>query len=164
MGSVSEDSSGRLRRYLLAIVALGLVGTAVELVLLEHYEDSAQLAPLFFIALSLIAIAGHFLTGGPGSVLLLRTIMAFLVLTGAFGIVLHYRVSMEDILETDPTRSGWALFSEVLRTTSPPILAPGVVAQLGLLGLLYTYRHPALQRRPFEDDIPDDDEFTTRGA
>ena len=25
-----------------------------------------------------------------------------------------------------------------------PALAPGALAQLGLLGLLYTYRHPAL--------------------
>ena len=164
MRATREDPSRRLRHFLLAIVVFGLVGTAAELLLLEHYEDSAQLAPLFFIALALVAIIGHLLTGGEGSLLLLRAIMAFLVLTGAFGVVLHYRTSMADQLETNPTHSGWALFSEVMGTTSPPPLAPGVVAQLGLLGLLYTYRHPARRRRSFEDDIPNDDEITSRGT
>jgi hypothetical protein len=28
-------------------------------------------------------------------------------------------------------------------TVDPPILAPGLFVQLGLLGLLYTFRHPA---------------------
>jgi hypothetical protein len=26
----------------------------------------------------------------------------------------------------------------------PPLLAPGVMMQLGLIGLAYTYKHPAL--------------------
>ena len=33
------------------------------------------------------------------------------------------------------------------RAPLAPALAPSALAQLGLLGLLYTYRHPALRRR-----------------
>jgi hypothetical protein len=33
---------------------------------------------------------------------------------------------------------------------APPALAPAGLIQLGLLGLLYTYRHPALQLRTDE--------------
>jgi len=32
----------------------------------------------------------------------------------------------------------------VVEATAPPALSPGLLVQLGLLGLVYTYRHPAL--------------------
>jgi hypothetical protein len=141
------DPSSAIRRFLLAIIVLGLVGTGTELVLLAHYEDSAQLVPLFFIGLTLVAIVGHVTIGGPGSVQLLRVMMGFLLAAGALGVVLHYRGSMEFQVEMDPTLSGWTLFTKVLQAKAPPTLAPGVMAQLGLLGLVYTYRHPAARLR-----------------
>jgi hypothetical protein len=140
----SADASVALRRILLAIVAFGLVGTAVELFLLEHYEDSWQLVPIVFIALALFSMVAHVTTGSAGSLMVLRLAMSFLVVAGAVGVVLHYQGSMEFQLEMDATQSGWTLFSKVIRAKAPPTLAPGVMAQLGLLGLLYTYRHPAL--------------------
>ena len=139
------DPSLAIRRFLLAVIVLGLVGTGTELILLTHYEDSAQLVPLFFIALTLVVIAGHVTVGGSGTVLLLRVMMGFLVAAGALGVVLHYQGSMEFQLEMDPTVSGWALFTKVLHAKAPPTLAPGVMAQLGLIGLVYTYRHPAVR-------------------
>jgi hypothetical protein len=141
--TVPPDPLLTIRRWLLALVVLGLVGTGTELVLLAHYEDSAQLVPLFFIALTLVAIAGHLAVGGAGSLLLLRAMMCILVAAGLLGVVLHYRGSMEFQLEMDPTLSGWPLLVKVLHAKAPPTLAPGVMAQLGLLGLVYTYRHPA---------------------
>jgi len=141
--SAPGDPLSTIRRSLLAIIVLGLTGTGTELVLLAHYEDSAQLIPLFFIALTLVVIVGHIAVGGAGSVLLLRVMMGFLVAAGALGVVFHYQGSMAFQLEMDPTLSGWALMAKVLQAKAPPTLAPGVMAQLGLLGLVYTYRHPA---------------------
>jgi hypothetical protein len=153
----SRDPLTVVRRCLLALVALGLVGTGVELVLLEHYEDSWQLVPLFFIPLTLVVMAGHVMTGSAGSVRLLRVMMGFLIVAGCVGVVLHYRGSLEFQLEMDATQSGWQLFTKVIRAKAPPTLAPGVMAQLGLLGLVYTYQHPALggpvtsdRRRPHD--------------
>jgi hypothetical protein len=142
------DPLSAVRRFLLAIIVLGLVGTGAELILLAHYEDSAQLVPLFFIALTLIVIATHVTIGGAGSILLLRVMMGFLLAAGALGVVFHYQGSMEFQLEMDPTMSGWTLFMKVLHAKAPPTLAPGVMAQLGLLGLVYTYRHPAVRSSP----------------
>jgi hypothetical protein len=142
----SPDVATTIRRLLLAILIVGLAGTATELVLLEHYEDSSQLLPLFFIGLALVAILGHLVLGGRGSIVFLRAVMVFVVLSGALGVVLHYRGSMEFQLEMDPTQSGWDLFTKVLHAKAPPALAPGVMAQLGLIGLVYTYRHPAATR------------------
>ena len=147
MPAAPRDPLPVIRRLLLAILIIGLVGTTADLILLEHYEDSSQLIPLFVIGLGVLAIAGHLVVGGPGSVLLLRTVMAFFLVAGAAGMALHYRGSLEFQREMDPTLSGLALVSKVMHAKAPPTLAPGVMAQLGLIGLVYTYRHPAARRR-----------------
>ena len=42
--------------------------------------------------------------------------------------------------------AGMALFWAAIGAKAPPLLAPGSMVQLGLLGLAYTYKHPALKR------------------
>ena len=39
-----------------------------------------------------------------------------------------------------------ALFWKAMAAKTPPALAPGAMTQLGLLGLAYAFRHPALGR------------------
>jgi hypothetical protein len=141
--TTSIDPFSTIRRMLLAILLLGLLGTGAELILISHYEDSAQRVPIFFIALALATLVVQVAVGGRGSLLVLRVAMAGLLAVGALGVVLHSQGSMAFQLEMDPTLSGWALALKVLQAKAPPTLAPGVMAQLGLLGLVYTYRHPA---------------------
>ena len=64
--------------------------------------------------------------------------------------VLHYRANMEFKLEMDPSLSGLALFSSVVRAKAPPAMAPATLVLLGLLGLAAAYRRP------------DDSRFDTR--
>ncbi len=47
-------------------------------------------------------------------------------------------------LEMSPEVLGWALFREAIFGATPA-LAPGVMVQLGLLGLAFTIRHPSLE-------------------
>jgi hypothetical protein len=74
--------------------------------------------------------------------------MTMCVLAGVVGVVLHYRGSLAFQTDMDPSLRGWALFAKVVRAKAPPTLAPGVMAQLGLLGWLYTLHHPLLTRAP----------------
>ncbi len=46
-----------LRRWILGVLVLGLVGTVVELVLLEHYEEPLQYVPLVLIAAAVGVLA-----------------------------------------------------------------------------------------------------------
>ena len=73
---------------------------------------------------------------------LFRAVMVLLILTGGAGAVLHYRANMEFKLEMDPSLSGLALFSSVVRAKAPPALAPATLALLGLLGLASAFRRP----------------------
>jgi hypothetical protein len=144
-----------LRRLLLVLLLIGLVGTATELVLMGHDEDAWQLIPLAVIAIAALA-SGALLWGQTGvrrgsdrgqtqgsrssTIQVFRVSMLLLILSGGLGAVLHYRANMEFKLEMDPSLTGWALFSSVIQAKAPPALAPGNMVLLGLLGLACVFR------------------------
>ena len=137
----------RIRRFMLALLTFGLVAIGIELLALAHYEDSLQLVPLGAILLTLVVIAWHLVRRGRAGLTALRVMLVLLLATGGVGIVLHAQGNMEFQRDINPDLRGWPLLRRVLHASAPPALAPGVMAQLGLLGLIYTYRHPA-EREP----------------
>ena len=155
--SWSTDGNGVriMRRLLLLILALGMLGTAGDLLLIAHYEDGWQLPPLVLIGIALVIVCWLGVRSANAAsppwiaVLALRVTMTMFVAAGGAGVLLHYNGNREFQTEMDPSLSGWPLFVKVVTAKAPPALAPGAMVQLGLLGLLYTYRHPALmaQRR-----------------
>lgn len=132
----------------LAILVLGMTGTAAELVLLQHYEDAWQIVPIALIGLASLVLVWHGTTNGAASVRALQVVMALFVFSGLVGTGLHHNANAEFELEMDPSLSGFRLFRESL-SGATPALAPGTMVQLGLLGLVYTYRHPRV--RPGSD-------------
>ena len=68
------------------------------------------------------------------------------IATGVVGIWLHFAGNRAFEVEMDASQSGWLLAWHSLRGATPA-LAPGAMVQLGLIGLLYTWRHPALTTR-----------------
>jgi hypothetical protein len=133
-----------MHHLLLALLIIGLVGMGAELLLLRHTETVWELIPLILIVWAMATVAWHGISRGRGSIRALQATMALFLLAGLVGFVLHYQANMEFRLETNPSLSGWALVWAVLSGKTPPVLAPGAMIQLGLLGLIYTYRHPAL--------------------
>ena len=133
-----------IRRYLFAVLALGLVGTGIELVLLEHYETAVQFVPLVSIALALAVLIWHGVKGDALSIRALQATMVLFLMAGIAGAGFHFRGGAEFQLEIDPSQSRWDIFKKVMRAKAPPVLASGLMVQLGLVGLVYAYRHPAL--------------------
>ena len=134
----------RIRQWVLALLVFGLIGTIVELLLLEHYEAGWQLVPLWLIALALGVVIWHLLRPHAGSVRALHVLMWLFVFGGAVGVGLHFDGAAEFQIELDPSQSRWEIFKKAMHAKAPPVLAPGMMMQLGLLGLTYVYRHPAL--------------------
>jgi hypothetical protein len=132
-----------LRWLLLALLTIGLIGTATDLLLLEHFEDAWQLPPLVLIAAGLCSVAWIAARGGAAAIAALRWTMWLCIAAGVVGVALHFNGNREFQQEIDPTLSGWPLFVKVITAKAPPALAPASMVQLGLLGLLFTYRHPA---------------------
>jgi hypothetical protein len=130
-----------LRRLLLGILLVGLVGTATELTLMGHDEDGWQMIPLVVLAVAIVASVVMLWTHARASIVpLFRGAMLLLIVSGATGAVLHYRANMEFKREMDPSLGGVAMFWSVIRAKAPPALAPGNMALLGLLGLACVYR------------------------
>jgi hypothetical protein len=133
-----------MRRLMLILLTVAMVGTAADLILLDHYEDFWQLVPLGIIGLGLVSVAAAAMKGGAGAVMLMRITMALFICAGLLGMGLHYIGNSEFQLEMDPSLHGWSLFMKSITSKAPPALAPAAMIQMGLLGLLYTYKHPAL--------------------
>ena len=131
-----------LRRVLAALFLFGSVGTAAELVLLEHYEDAWQYAPLLLIGLGCAVLAVLAVRPSAIGLRLFQLTMLAFIASGIAGIVLHYQGNVEFELELQPGASGFHLFWESMKGATP-VLAPGTMALLGAIGLTYTYRHPA---------------------
>jgi len=134
------DSLAGLRRLIAGILLLGMTGTLAELLLLQHTEDTTQLVPIALLACGVAVVAWHAWSQSRPSGLLVRGVMLLFVIAGPLGMFFHFQANLEFQREMDPTLGGRALYWQALSATVPPGLAPGVMIQLGLLGLAYTYR------------------------
>lgn len=141
---LAPETSGtyRLRRLLFVLTLVGTAGLAAELVLLEHVDSWTQWIPVVALALGLASGVAVAIAPAPRTFALFRLVMMMYVGAGLLGLYLHYRGNVEFEREEDPSLAGLALVWRSLRGATPT-LAPGALAQLGLLGLLFAWRHPA---------------------
>ena len=65
--------------------------------------------------------------------------MVLFVLAGLAGALAHFYGSAEFQLDLNPSMTNWELLEKVMRAKAPPLLAPGMMLQMGLLGLIYVY-------------------------
>lgn len=132
-----------LPQLLLLIVFIGVVGLQVELALLRHAESFTQWIPHVALFIGLLGTALVYFRPRPATLKVFQLVMLMFLIVGIVGVILHLKGNVEFALERDPSLSGTKLLWKALRGATPA-LAPGALAQLGLLGLLYTYKHPAL--------------------
>lgn len=143
--SHADPGSDPIRRLLLALVLVGGAGLAAELLLLEHTESATQWLPLLVIAATFLLAAMLLTRPSRRTLRLFQGVMVLAVLIGALGVYLHFDGNTEFELEMDPAVQGLGLVWSALHGATPA-LAPGALVQLGLLGLISTYRHPLLRR------------------
>lgn len=130
-------------RAILSILALAMVGTLAELLLLEHYDGWRQWMPLSVLAATSLVLAWQAMAPSAGSARVLRILMWLLIVGGIAGMVLHVQGNLEFEAELNPGMTGWPLWIEVARGATPA-LAPGSLVPFGLLGLLYSARSRTL--------------------
>jgi hypothetical protein len=117
---------------------------AIDLLLIRHYEDSNQLIPLTVAAVGLLVMMWVAARPNVAALRVMQLVMLCFIGTGIIGVTLHFQANAEFQREVDPAITTRDLIWKVVEATAPPALSPGVLVQLGLLGLVYTYKHPAL--------------------
>ncbi|MSR05887.1 MAG: hypothetical protein EXR93_02270 [Gemmatimonadetes bacterium] len=119
-----------MHRRLHLLLVFSIVGMLAELLLTKHWDGVWQVVPLVLLGAGLVVALVGASTG------LTRSLMALFILSGLVGTLLHYKGKLEFALERNQSLSGFALVRETLKGTSPPILAPGAMIAIGLLGLI----------------------------
>lgn len=150
-GGWSEAVGGTLRALLLAVVALSALGLLVELLLLEHWIATPQLTPLVTLTLVLASAVAVALRPKEGTVRVFRLVVGWAVVAGLTGIGFHLRDNVAFEREVAPGAAIGSSLWHALRGATP-LLAPGSLVQLGLVGLIFTHGHPALRTSEASND------------
>jgi hypothetical protein len=108
---------------------------------------AAQLAPQVLLVAGILVAGWAQIASNGAAIRILQLLMVVFVASGIIGIVLHYQGNEAFELEMSPSRAGMSLVSKTL-TGATPVLAPGSMSLLGLVGLAFAYRHPALRSQP----------------
>ena len=145
----SRDSQAlaAIRKLLLAALAIGVVGTAGELILLGHVDEPAQWLPLVVLGAAVPVLIWHATAPGTASVRTLQALMYGFVALGVLGVGLHYDGNVEFERELHADEDGWTFVRKTVAGATP-VLAPGSMVLLGLVGLAHAYRHPSLDGGP----------------
>ena len=130
-----------VRKYLKFLFVFGVIGTGIELLLLDHMEDFWQWTPLVLLLISLPALGAVVLVRSRYALRLFRIVAFAFIPSGLLGLYFHYTGNAEFELEMYPDIGGLDLFMESI-TGATPALAPGAMVLLGLIGLCCTYKHP----------------------
>lgn len=132
----------RLRQFLLVVSALLLIGTLVELWLINHMEDPVQLIPFALCGLGLVAVFVALLRPRRAALRVLRVCMGLLALGSFLGVYLHLESNHGFHNELHPNAPTGELLLGTLGGANP-LLAPGMLALTAALAIAATYQHPA---------------------
>jgi len=125
---------------------MGIAGTAAELILLGHVDSAAQWIPVVALAAAVPLLFWHAARPSRPTVRLIRLLMSAYIVAGVVGVGLHYDGNVEFERELHPKDAGLTFLRHTIAGATP-VLAPGSMVLLGLLGIAHTYRHPATQER-----------------
>lgn len=144
------DVATTLRRGILGLAVLGIVGTSIELVFLRHWTEATQL--IVWPAMLLLAVGVWIVARQPtrARIQWARRLAGVVLVVAALGVLIHVNANLEAApLDADyeatwstlPTIQQWWL--AITGGVGPaPTLAPGALAEIALALLLATFAHP----------------------
>jgi hypothetical protein len=135
-----------VRRGLLALVLISIMGAALELAAERHWQTLEQLLPWGALALLTLALAMLAIDRPQGAVTTVRVLALAVLLVAAFGVYAHVSANYDAGLLDQRYADTWDALSPLTRwwyavsksVGAAPPLAPGMLAQSALLLLLAT--------------------------
>ena len=132
----------RLRQLLWGIALLATLFTPLELIFSKHYQEPSMLIPFAMVGLALVGLLAVWRWPSRQILWLFQGVMGLLFVVSALGVWFHLQGNLEVVREVTPNLAGWPMLWKVL-SGAAPALAPGLLAFVGMLGLAFTFQHPA---------------------
>ena len=126
----------RLRKVLVLALLFMMIGSLLELYLLDHYEDSWQLIPILSVGTTLVTLLILFFKKTTKVVNLFKAVLILTALSGVYGVYLHLQSNFEFEQDMKPTASFWQLITDSL-SGALPTLAPMSLVVLACIGYSY---------------------------
>jgi hypothetical protein len=142
-----SETLASIRKLLLGALAVGVMGTIGELILLRHIDKPAQWIPLAALVAAVPILIWHASSPSAASVRTLQVLMLAFTVLGVVGVGLHYDGNVDFERELNPSERGWTFVRKTVAGATP-VLAPGSMVLLGLVGLAHAYRHPSADGGP----------------
>jgi hypothetical protein len=136
-----SETLAAIRRLLLGALAVGVLGTSGELILLRHIDKPAQWIPLVLLGAGVPILIWHAAAPSAVTVRVLQGLMVGFIALGVVGVGLHYDGNVEFERELHPDEQGWMFIRKTVAGATP-VLAPGSMVLLGLVGLAHAHHHP----------------------
>jgi hypothetical protein len=133
----------RLRVWLLLLASGLLLGTLLELFLINHMEDTVQLIPFALCGIGLLSVAIALWSPRRVVLLTLRGCMVVIIAGSLVGVYEHVSNNIAFLLEIQPNASTADVLSKALGGANP-LLAPAMLTLAAVLALTATYYHPGL--------------------
>jgi|TARA_B110000444_G_scaffold42268_1_gene38183 amino acid permease len=113
-----------------------MIGTLLELYLLNHYENILQLIPVLCIAIALINSIFIYFRRSKASNNIFKIVLFLTSISGISGVFFHLQANYEFEQEIKPTANSLELFLESI-SGAFPVLAPLSMVVLALIGYSY---------------------------
>ncbi|GAA4003688.1 hypothetical protein GCM10022631_13300 [Deinococcus rubellus] len=148
-----------IRRSLLALVLLGLLGLGAELIAVGHWYAPGQLIPFIAIGGTVIVSVLYLTFERPWTTIFLRIVAVLLILTGLLGALQHGRAeaALRAAGRANESGAGTVASAKPMFGLAPPVpsllngpaplSAPLAMSGLGLLLLLSLYGREQETRR-----------------
>ncbi|MEM1002376.1 MAG: hypothetical protein AAGH46_06990, partial [Bacteroidota bacterium] len=86
-----QNSSKKIKSIIITTLLFMMVGTVIELYLLDHYEDVLQLIPILCIAIAFVLMALLVLRNSKWLRMIFNLVLGLTALSGIYGAFLHLK-------------------------------------------------------------------------
>ena len=137
MQKIKVNSEKYSLKYVIVLAFLFMmIGTLLELYLLNRYENILQLIPVLCIAIALINSIFIYFRRSKASNNIFKIVLFLTSISGISGVFFHLQANYEFEQEIKPTANSLELFLESI-SGAFPVLAPLSMVVLALIGYSY---------------------------
>jgi hypothetical protein len=130
-----------VRLMILVAISAALIVTEAELLFAGHAgSNNGQEIAVVLVGLGLITVTCPAILRNTSSIVVFRFTMYLFLIFSIDGFLTHYHWAVQAALKSQPTLVGMPLLYATL-SGKIPLLAPRMLIEIGLLGLIHTFQH-----------------------